>query len=333
MSDTPEFEVSETPFARLAPEVVIEAVEAAGERCDGRVLALGSYENRVYQVGREDTDPVVVKFYRPHRWSDAAIREEHGFALELAAAEVPVVAPLLIGGETLLSHAGFRYAIFPRRGGRWPELGTTDDRVWIGRFIGRLHLIGGARGFQHRPILSVATFGEHARTTVLDSEFLPDYLVERYSRVTEALLARLNDCLQPQLARARLRIHGDCHRGNILWTDAGPHFVDLDDCMTGPAIQDLWMLLAGNREEMRVQASDLLEGYGQFASFDAGELALIEPLRALRLIHYAAWLARRWHDPAFPRAFPWFAEPRYWEQHVEVLQEQLTVLDEEPLSI
>jgi Ser/Thr protein kinase RdoA (MazF antagonist) len=324
---------SRMPFEGLSPQVVIEAVEAAGERCDGRVLALGSYENRVYQVGREDTDPVVVKFYRPFRWSDAAILEEHAFSLELAAAEVPVVAPLVIKGATLLTHAGFRYAIFPRRGGRWPELGTTDDRVWMGRFIGRLHLVGSARNFEHRPVLSVGTFGEEARATVLGSGFLPDYLVERYARVSEMLLARLNDCLQPHLGRARLRIHGDCHRGNILWTEAGPHFVDLDDCMTGPAIQDLWMLLAGSREEVRAQASDLLEGYGQFAGFDPAELALIEPLRSLRLIHYSAWLARRWHDPAFPRAFPWFAGPRYWEEHVDVLQDQLAVLDEEPLSI
>lgn len=333
MTDTPAIEPSDTPFASLAPQVVIESVEAAGERCDGRVLALGSYENRVYQVGREDNEPVVVKFYRPHRWSDASIREEHAFALELAGAEVPVVAPLVINGETLLTHAGFRYAIYPRRGGRWPELGSTDDRVWMGRFIGRLHTTGSARTFVQRPVLDVETFGVDARTAVLDSGFLPEYLVDRYAEVTETLLARLSEELQPQLARARLRIHGDCHRGNILWTDAGPHFVDLDDCVTGPAVQDLWMLLAGSREEMRVQAADLLEGYGQFAAFNLAELALIEPLRALRLIHYAAWLARRWHDPAFPRAFPWFAEPRYWEQHVAVLQEQLTVVDEERFSI
>ena len=323
----------EPPFARLAPDVVIAAVEAAGERCDGRVLALGSYENRVYQVGREESEPVVVKFYRPQRWSDDAIREEHSFALELSAAEVPVVAPLLVQGETLLTHAGFRYTIYPRRGGHWPELATTDDRVWVGRFIGRLHVVGSARRFVHRPVLSVGTFGADARLAVLDSGFLPDYLVERYASVTEMLVARLEDCLQPHLNRSQLRIHGDCHRGNILWTESGPHFVDLDDCMSGPAVQDLWMLLAGNREEMRAQAADLLEGYGQFATFHPAELALIEPLRTLRLIHYAAWLARRWNDPAFPRAFPWFAEPRYWEGQLETLAEQLNALDEEPLHL
>ncbi len=333
MNDAPDLEPSERPFARLAPEVVIAAVEAAGERCDGRVLALGSYENRVYQVGRDDAEPVVVKFYRPQRWSDAAIREEHDFALELAAAEIPVVAPLQVGGATLLEHAGFRYAIYPRRGGRWPELATTDDRIWMGRFIGRLHAIGRTRAFEHRPLLSTATFGHDARTTLLTSEFLPDYLVDRYAQVTEALIGRIEESLRPFPSQAWIRIHGDCHRGNILWTEAGPHFVDLDDCMTGPRVQDLWMLLAGSREEMRTQATDLLEGYLQFEAFNAAELTLVEPLRALRLIHYAAWLARRWHDPAFPRAFPWFMESRYWEDHVQTLQEQLATLDEEPLSI
>ncbi len=322
-----------TPFDRLSPQVVIAAVEAAGEVCDGRVLALGSYENRVYQVGREEAAPVVVKFYRPRRWSDAAIREEHAFALELAAAEVPVVAPLVVRGETLLEHEGFRYAVYPRRGGHWPELGTKDDRIWMGRFIGRLHTVGQARTFEQRPKLSVTTHVAEARETVLESGFLPDYLVGRYGEVTEEMLNRLETSLEPQLARSRLRIHGDCHRGNILWTDAGPHFVDLDDCMSGPAVQDLWMLIGGSREEMRAEAADLLEGYAQFAVFNAGELALIEPLRALRLIHYAAWLARRWDDPAFPLAFPWFAEPRYWESHVVVLQEQIEALDAEPLSL
>jgi Ser/Thr protein kinase RdoA (MazF antagonist) len=321
------------PFEHLSPDVVIAAVEAAGERCDGRVLALGSYENRVYQVGREEADPVVVKFYRPLRWTDAAIREEHAFALELAAAEVPVVAPLVVRGETLLTYEAFRYAVYPRRGGHWPELATKDDRIWMGRFIGRLHATGGARTFEHRPKLGVTSHVEEARATVLESGFLPEYLVDRYTAVTDELVQRLDTTLEPHLARSQLRIHGDCHRGNILWTDAGPHFVDLDDCMSGPAVQDLWMLIGGSREEMRAEVADILEGYAQFATFNALELALIEPLRTLRLVHYAAWLARRWDDPAFPLAFPWFAEPRYWEQHVVVLQEQIEALDQEPLSI
>jgi Ser/Thr protein kinase RdoA (MazF antagonist) len=324
---------SDTPYAGLSPDVVIDAVEAAGELSDGRVLALGSYENRVYQVGREDAEPVVVKFYRPQRWPDAAILEEHAFALELAAAEIPMVAPLQYDGRTLLEYEGYRYAIFPRRGGRWPELGTADERIWMGRFLGRLHRVGQARRFMHRPTLNLDMFGVQARHAVLTSGFLPDYSVERYALMTETLLDRIESALEAAQPFAQFRIHGDCHRGNVLWTDAGPHFVDLDDCMMGPAIQDLWMLMSGSPSEMTVQARDLLEGYAQFADFNAVELQLIEPLRALRMIHYSAWLARRWHDPAFPRAFPWFAEPRYWEQHVESLREQLEALDRDPIVV
>lgn len=323
----------ETPYAGLSPDVVIDAVEAAGERCDGRVLALGSYENRVYQVGREDADPVVAKFYRPGRWSDAAILEEHAFALELAAAQIPMVAPLQYSGRTLLEHQGYRYAIFPRRGGRWPELNSAEDRVWMGRFLGRLHRVGQARRFLHRSTLNLDTFGVQARLTVLDGGFLPDYLVDRYAQTTATLLERIEAAFAAVQPLGRHRIHGDCHRNNVLWTDAGPHFVDLDDCMTGPAIQDLWMLLAGSPADMAAQAKDLLEGYSQFADFNAVELQLIEPLRALRMIHYSAWLARRWHDPAFPRAFPWFADARYWERHVVELQEQEAALDRETLIV
>jgi Ser/Thr protein kinase RdoA (MazF antagonist) len=322
----------EQPFAGLLPQIIVEAVESVGMRSDGRVLALGSYENRVFQVGREDDTPVVVKFYRPHRWSNAAIEEEHLFALELAAAEIPVVAPLVLAGRTLFEHAGFRLAVFPRRGGHWPELELKDDRLWMGRFLGRMHRVGGARRFEHRPTLTVQVFGIDARGTVMASGFLPDYLEARYADVTEHLVAAIVSALEG-VQPARFRIHGDCHRGNVLWTDGGPHFVDLDDCMTGPAIQDLWMLLAGSMSEMRLQMADILEGYDQFASFDRSELRLIEPLRALRMIHYAAWLARRWHDPAFPRAFPWFAAPRYWEEHVTQLQEQAEALERPPLVV
>ena len=313
------------PFDALSPDRVIAAVESLGMACDGRVLALGSYENRVYQVGRDDAEPVVAKFYRPGRWSDAAIGEEHGFALELARAEIPVVAPLLIGGRSLHQHGEFRFAVFPRRGGHWPELETSDDRLWMGRFLGRLHAVGRAGTFLHRQHLDVQQYGVEARATILESGFLPRYVEARYADATAELIDAISAALQA-IAPARLRIHGDCHRGNILWTPGGPHFVDLDDCMSGPAIQDVWMLLSGSRDEMTVQVRDLLEGYEQFAQFDRAELALIEPLRALRMIHYSAWLARRWRDPAFPRAFPWFAEPRYWENHVVELQEQLEAL-------
>ncbi|HXC07946.1 MAG TPA: serine/threonine protein kinase [Steroidobacteraceae bacterium] len=323
----------QTPYSELSPEAVLDAIEAVGYRCDGRVLALNSYENRVYQIGIEDGAPVVAKFYRPARWTDAAIREEHAFACELAAQEIPVVAPLVREGATLHVHHGFRYAVFPRRGGRWPELGTSDDREWVGRFLGRIHAVGRAARFHERARLSVEVLGRQSRDFVLEGDWMPDYLATKYADVTDEMLDEVEARAEGWRGAVLGRILGDCHRGNILWTEQGPHFVDLDDCLTGPAIQDLWMLLAGGREEMRTQLGDLLKGYEQFLPFDRSEIALIEPLRALRMIHYSAWLARRWHDPAFPRAFPWFAEPRYWEQHHRSLEEQLAAVMDEPLEL
>jgi Ser/Thr protein kinase RdoA (MazF antagonist) len=323
----------EAPYSDLSPELVLDAIEAVGYRCDGRVLALNSYENRVYQIGIEDGAPLVAKFYRPNRWTDAAIREEHGFAAELAAQEIPVVAPLLRDGVSLHVHRGFRYAIFPRRGGRWPELGSVDDREWVGRFLGRIHAVGRAARFHERSHLSMEALGREARDFVLDGEWMPDYLADKYADLTDDLLYEVEARALGWGGATLGRILGDCHRGNILWTDQGPHFVDLDDCLTGPAIQDLWMLLAGAPQEMRTELHDLLKGYEQFLPFDRGEIALIEPLRALRMIHYSAWLARRWHDPAFPQAFPWFAEPRYWEQHYRALDDQLAAVVGPPLEL
>ncbi|HEY5263903.1 MAG TPA: serine/threonine protein kinase [Steroidobacteraceae bacterium] len=324
---------SDAPYSELSPETVLDAIDALGHRCDGRVLALNSYENRVYQIGIEDGEPVVAKFYRPGRWSDAAIGEEHAFAGELAAQEIPVVAPLLQDGVSLHVHRGFRYAVFPRRGGRWPELGTSEEREWVGRFLGRIHAVGRAAIFHERTRLSMEELGRKACDFVLDGDWMPDYLATKYADVTDELLDEV-EVRADGWRGARLgRILGDCHRGNILWTDLGPHFVDLDDCLTGPAIQDLWMLLAGDQQEMRTGLRDLLQGYEQFLPFDRGEIALIEPLRALRMIHYSAWLARRWHDPAFPKAFPWFAEPRYWEQHLRSLEEQLAAVTAPPLEL
>jgi Ser/Thr protein kinase RdoA (MazF antagonist) len=324
---------SDTPYSELSPETVLDAIEAVGHHCDGRVLALNSYENRVYQIGIEDGAPLVAKFYRPGRWSDAAIREEHAFACELAAQEIPVVAPLLRDGESLHNHRGFRYAVFPRRGGRWPELGSSDDREWVGRFLGRIHAVGRAARFHERGRLSMEDLGQKARDFVLDGDWMPDYLATKYADVTDELLNEVEARAEGWRGATLGRILGDCHRGNILWTDQGPHFVDLDDCLTGPAIQDLWMLIAGGREEMRTELADVLKGYEQFLPFDRSEIALIEPLRALRMIHYSAWLARRWHDPAFPQAFPWFAEPRYWEQHYRALDEQLAAVLSPPLEL
>jgi len=246
---------------------------------------------------------------------------------------VPVVPPLVHGGETLHERDGYRYAVYERRGGRWPELGTRDDRVWMGRFLGRLHAVGATRGFDARATLSPDDLGWASVEELLDSDWIPDHLYDSYRSVTGQILDAVDRCFDEVGGYRHLRIHGDCHRGNVLWTDDGPHFVDLDDCVNGPAVQDLWLFLAGSRDEMAAQLGDLLEGYAQFFDFDYRELRLIEALRALRLIHYTAWITRRWDDPAFPRAFPWLAEPRYWEEHVQALLEQRAALDEEPLSV
>ena len=325
------------PYDALTPDLILDALEAVGIRGDGRLLALGSYENRVYQVWREDEGPpVVVKFYRPRRWSDEAIGEEHAFALELAEHEVPVVAPLVIDGRTLHEHAGFRFAVYPRRGGRSPELDRPDVLAWIGRFLGRLHVVGGAARFVQRPTLDIASFGDEPRAFVLDGGFVPADILDAYT----AISAQALDAVRRAFDRAgaaggprSLRLHGDCHAGNILWTDDGPHFVDLDDARMGPALQDLWMLLSGDAETQAGQLARVLEGYEQFRDFDRRELPLIEPLRTLRLIHYSGWIARRFDDPAFPAAFPWFGTQRYWQDRILELREQVALMDEPPLAV
>jgi Ser/Thr protein kinase RdoA (MazF antagonist) len=320
------------PYERLTPDVIIGAAESCGFECTGSILGLASYENRVYQIGTEQGF-IVAKFYRPGRWSTEAILEEHDFALELAAQEVPVVPPLIYDDATLHEYEGYRFALSERRGGRWPELGTSEDREWLGRFLGRMHAVGAVRRFRERPSLSREELGRRSVDDVLAGDWLPPHLVDSYETITEQLLDAVDACFEEVGRYRELRIHGDCHRGNVLWTDAGPHFVDLDDCVNGPAVQDLWLFLAGSRDEMAEQLGELLEGYGQFFDFDYRELRLIEALRALRLMHYTAWITRRWHDPAFPRAFPWLGEPRYWEEHVQALLEQRAVLDDPPLAV
>ena len=320
------------PFATLSPDLVLDAVESLGYLSDARVLALNSYENRVYQVGIEGETPLIAKFYRPGRWSDAAIREEHAFSLELAEHEIPVVAPLLRDGESLFEHAGFRFALFPRRGGHAPEPGNLDQLYRLGQLLGRLHGVGASRPFQHRETMTVENFGHQSLACVLDSGFLPTSLRPAYESVARDLLARL-DALFASVRYAAIRLHGDCHPGNLLYRDEAFHMVDLDDCRMGPAMQDLWMMLAGERQERLSQLSELMEGYQEFHDFDRRELALIEGLRSLRLLHYSAWLARRWDDPAFPMSFPWFANERYWGDQVLALREQLAALDEAPLQL
>ena len=316
------------PYASLEPHVVLDALDGAGFRGDGRLLPLTSYENRVYQVWLEDNSSVVAKFYRPGRWSAAQIAEEHAFAKELAEREIPVVAPLRQG-----VFKEFIFAVYPRRGGRTPELGDPKVLEWIGRFLGRIHAVGAARPFKERETLTPKSFGHDQRAFLLAGNFVPAELLDAWKAVTEQALSSVDRCFSVAGSLRPIRLHGDCHVGNILWTPDGPHFVDLDDCVNGPAVQDLWLFLAGSRDEMAAQLGDLLEGYGQFCPFDYRELQLIEALRALRLMHYTAWITRRWHDPAFPRAFPWLGDARYWEEHVQALLEQRAALDEPPLAV
>jgi Ser/Thr protein kinase RdoA (MazF antagonist) len=326
---------SEHPYSRLTPDLALDALDSIGLHGDGRLLALNSFENRVFQFGIEDAPPVVAKFYRPERWSDAAILEEHAFAFELAAREIPAVPPLRLNGATLHHHAGFRFAVFPRQGGRPPELDQPGVLEWLGRFLGRIHAVGGLQPFRHRPALDIAGFGEEPRDWLLAHDFIPFELREVWAGVVAQALDGVRQCFDRAGDVRTLRLHGDCHMGNVLWTEdgetRGPHFVDFDDARSGPAVQDIWMLLSGEREDRTRQLHDILAGYEDFAGFDTRELHLVEGLRTLRLIHYSAWIARRWHDPAFPLAFPWFEKPRYWEERILELREQIALMDEAPL--
>ncbi|MGE5826003.1 MAG: serine/threonine protein kinase, partial [Bacteroidota bacterium] len=284
-------------------------------------------------VGIEDAPPVVAKFYRPERWSDAQILEEHEFVLELAAREIPAVPPLALGGRTLHEHGGFRFAVYPRRGGRAPELEDRATLEWLGRFIGRIHAVGALRPFAARPALDINSFGREPRDWLLAHGFLPPDLVDSWRSIAALALEGVARCYERAGARRLLRLHGDCHAGNVLWTDAGPHFVDFDDARSGPAVQDLWMLLPGERGAMAASLKQVLDGYEQFFPFERRELHLVEALRTLRLLHYSAWIARRWQDPAFPAAFPWFNTPRYWQDRILELREQVALMDEPPPAV
>ena len=320
------------PYAGLTPETVLDALEGAGLRGDGRLLALNSYENRVYQVWLEDGSSVVAKFYRPGRWSDEQILEEHDFVRELAAREIPAVAPLVLAGNTLAAYAGFRFAVYPRRGGRTPELEDADTLRWLGRFLGRIHAVGATRAFAARPALDAESFGREPRDWLLAHDFIPPDLREAWTSAVDLALQGVEHCYERAGALRALRLHGDCHAGNVLWTADGPHFVDFDDARSGPAVQDLWMLLSGERPTMQRQLGHVLEGYGQFFAFERRELHLVEALRTLRLVHYQAWIARRWEDPAFPAAFPWFNTQRYWQDRILELREQIALMDEPALE-
>lgn len=321
------------PFAQLEPGCILDTLEAAGWRGDGRLLALNSYENRVYQVWLEDGGSVVVKFYRPQRWSDAQILEEHRFTEELAGHEIPVVPPIEAAGTTLHHHDGWRFAVYPRRGGRAPELEDPETLAWLGRFIGRIHAVGAIAPFRERPVLDIQAFGREPRDWLLAHEALPPDLLPAWKAVVEQCIDAVQAAFDRVGPLRTIRLHGDCHAGNVLWTDDGPHFVDFDDARTGPAVQDLWMLLSGDAQDMTRQLVEVLDGYLDFMDFDRRELQLIEPLRTLRLIHYSAWVARRWTDPAFPAAFPWFGTARYWQDRILELREQVAAMSEPALQV
>jgi len=325
--------VKRTPYSGLTPDRMLDALGAVGLRPDGRLLALNSYENRVYQFWMEEGAPLVAKFYRPERWSDGQIGEEHAFARELAEAEIPVVAPLEIDKRTLHAFEGFRFAVFPRRGGRPPELEDPEALEWIGRFVGRIHAIGAVRPFRERPVLDIESHGTEPRAWLAASGLIPRDLREAWTSATALALDGVRRAMDRAGDVKRIRLHGDCHAGNVLWTDDGPHFVDLDDSRTGPSVQDLWMLISGDRAAMARQLADVLAGYEDFSEFDLRELHLVEALRTLRLMHYAAWIARRWEDPAFPAAFPWFGTQRYWQDRILELREQIAAMDEPPLEV
>lgn len=321
---------AEHPFARLSPDLVMDAVESVGFRCDARILELNSYENRVFQIGIEDADPVIGKFYRPDRWSDEQILEEHEFTTELAEADVSAVPPLELGDTTLRSYEGFRFALYPRRGGRAPELDDFDNLEILGRAVGRIHAIGAHRRFKVRPLISVEDYGVAGRKFLIEKGFIPTELKPSYVSLTDEIFSRLDGLLEQA---SFIRLHGDCHMGNVMWRDDIPHFVDFDDARMGPAIQDLWMMLSGEGNEASLQMSAILEGYRSFFDFDLSELKLVEPLRTLRIMYHAAWIARRWDDPAFPRAFTYFNTQHYWSQHLLQLRDQIDRLDSESIQI
>ena len=319
---------SESPYANLKPDFILDAIESIGFCCSGSLLALNSYENRVYQIGIEESEPMVAKFYRPNRWSEATILEEHQFAQSLWEHEIPVVAPWKNAHNTTLYHfKGFNFALFPRWGGHALELDSLEQLERMGRFLGRIHAVGASQPFQHRTKLTVQGFGYDALKFLHTTHFIPHHMKERFFTYAHDVLKKVDAIFQSIPTLNYIRLHGDLHAGNVLWGKEGPHILDFDDCLMGPAIQDLWMLLSGEKEQMDVQIENILRGYCQFHDFNRNELRLIEALRTLRQLHYAAWLARRWEDPAFPLNFPWFDTSAYWEELLQNLHEQNDLLD------
>ena len=321
------------PFETLDPSFILDAIDSVGFETDGRVTILNSYENRVYQIGIENSEPVIAKFYRPGRWTNEQIQEEHDYCYELMDAELPVVAPIKSKQNiSLFEHGNFRFSLYPRKGGRAPELDNLDNLFILGRFLGRIHLIGASSSFEVRPTINCQSYG-HDSVEYIKENFIPHELRVAYETLTDDLLIIIDSIMDNTDDIKFIRAHGDCHIGNMLWRDELPHFIDFDDSRIAPAIQDIWMLLSGDRNEQQIQLREIIEGYNEFAEFDLNELKLIESLRTLRMLHHSAWIARRWDDPAFPLGFPWFNTPRYWEEQILNLREQLSELQESSIIL
>lgn len=321
------------PFSRLTPDFILDAMESCGYHCDGRLLPLNSYENRVYQLGIEDSTPIIGKFYRPNRWTTEQVLEEHQFCFDLVEQELPVVAPIVDdAGKSLFSYGDFQFALFPRRGGHGPELDNLDNLYLLGKLLGRIHAVGAVTPFQYRPTLNSQSFG-HEAASLVSEYYIPQELKASYDTLIQDVMQAVDETIANAGTVAHIRVHGDCHSGNILWRDGHAHFVDLDDARMAPAVQDIWMLLSGQRDRQTAQLSEIIDGYNEFFDFHPRELQLIEVLRTLRMIHYTAWLAKRWQDPAFPMAFPWFNTIRYWSEHILELREQFAALNEPSLEV
>jgi len=323
-------------YDQLTPDTVLNAIDdvmaASGQMTSGHLLALNSYENRVYQVGMEDSAPLVAKFYRPDRWSDQAIYQEHDFCLAAKEDELPVIAPIQLDGETLFHYQGFRFALYPRQGGQSELIERSEDFEQMGRLLARLHQTANACEAHLRPEMTPATFAVANRTFLLENHWIPDSLIPAYESVSRDVIEQVEHVWRTHQPSLKL-VHGDLHSGNLIWYQQQPIMLDLDDCARAPRIQDIWMMLHGERDQMQSQLADVAKGYEMFLPFPSHELPLIEALRTMRLINYSAWLAKRWEDPAFPMAFPWFNTERYWSEQILTLREQMSALQEPSLVL
>lgn len=316
-------------FQELTPDTILDAIESVGIYPETGLIPLNSFENRVYQFRCDRAQRYVTKSYRPERWSDDQILEEHAFAAELADAELPVAVPVAIDGKTLFEFKGFRFALFPSLGGRPFEMDNLDQLEAIGHLLGRMHQVGRVAPFSEREHIG-PHFARRALTVLEESTLVPGHLHAELLSAAKTLTQAIE---QHWFEAKPLRLHGDLHPGNILWMPDGPGVVDLDDAVTGPAIQDLWMMLSGDDNDRRLQLDTLLLAYEEFSDFDHRELKLIEPLRGIRMLHHMAWVLRRWDDPAFPQHFPWFEDESFWQRQCRELMQQCQLIAAPPLSL